>query len=166
MCKHFIGIDPGEHGGVAVMNEAADVISIQPLAPLSILGIYEYLSRWAKESTFAAMEMVTGITSRGNMPGAHMHTFGRACGILECALTILSIAPLRLQRPTPQKWQKHLGIESRYKDGKKFTESPQQFKSRMNRIAKAGFPEVEGITLATCDALLLCEYCRRLHEGL
>lgn len=166
MCKHYIGIDPGESGGMAVMNAKGDVLGLQAIKPLSMMGIYHWLVRYAKEDTFACMELVTGFIFGSESPGAHMFTFGANTGSIEMALTIMGIAPLRLKRPTPGVWQASLGIEPRYKTGKTFTESKPQFKSRMNKAAKAGFPEVKGITLQTCDSLLITEYCRRIHEGL
>ena len=44
-------------------------------------------------------------------------------------------------------------------------ESPVAYKRRLKGVAQQLFPDTEGITLKTCDALLLAEFLRRRKEG-
>jgi hypothetical protein len=57
---------------------------------------------------------------------------------------------------SPRSWMKAMGIRTRRK-----TETPTQWKNHLKQLAQQLFPH-EQITLATADALLIAEYCRRV----
>ena len=85
-----------------------------------------------------------------------MFKFGMSYGGLRMALTA---AQIPFESATPQNWQKSLGIG---KKGK--TETRTSFKNRLKAKAQQLFPNLK-VTLATSDALLLAEYCRRKRTG-
>jgi hypothetical protein len=61
----------------------------------------------------------------------------------------------------PSRWQQGLHISPRKK-----SEGRVLWKNRLKANAQRLFPEIaDKITLATADALLLAEYCRRLRQG-
>ena len=57
----------------------------------------------------------------------------------------------------PAKWQKAMGVK---RDGRARTE----WKRYLRQRAQAMFPRTPGITLATCDALLIAQYCWEQYE--
>jgi Holliday junction resolvasome RuvABC endonuclease subunit len=81
--------------------------------------------------------------------------FGVNYGIVRMALTAAGIP---FEEVTPQAWQKALGITHRKK-----TETPSEWKNRLRARAQQLFPSVS-LTLATADALLIAEYCRRINK--
>jgi len=94
-----------------------------------------------------------------SMPGqgvASMFKFGMGYGQLRMALVSASIS---FETVTPRTWQKAFGIIPRAK-----TESKTDFKNRLKAKAQELFPKAN-MTLAVCDAVLIAEYCRRLHSG-
>jgi hypothetical protein len=100
---------------------------------------------------FALVERVQGYIG-GAHPGSAMFKFGQSYGAILMALTSLRIP---YDTVTPQRWQKTLGIPPR-----KSTESKVDHKRKIKAKAQMLFPS-EHITLKTCDALLIAEYCRR-----
>ena len=163
----FLGIDPGRSGGMALLRHpdyapvtkkpvvVAKVCLSKLKTPRSILyWLDEYANLTGRY--VAVMERVGGyISSNFGIPGmgSAMFNFGKNFGWLEMALASYGI-PYSLVSPAT--WQRGLGITPR---GKK--ESKSDWKQRLASEARKRFPN-EKITLATADALLLAEYCRRL----
>jgi hypothetical protein len=98
-----------------------------------------------------------------NVASAHtMFTFGKSYGLIRMALIAAGIP---FSEVPPKRWQKGLHIP-----GKSKGESRTQFKNRLKAKAQQLFPWLPlrshgGVTLSTCDALLLAEYCKRSCEG-
>ncbi len=155
----YFGIDPGMSGGLA-WSEFGEVHA-DPM-PETERDIWEWLDvHYPKligksAAAFAVIEQVGGHIAGKNQPGSAMFKFGQSYGALRMALTAADI-PYELI--TPQKWQKGLGVVPRKKE-----ETKTQWKNRLKAHAQRLFPTAT-ITLATADALLIAEYCRRLREG-
>jgi len=148
----YVGIDPGQSGGLALLGNGYGVVSLVPI-PSS----YKDLLDWflgAEQEAFAVIERVHSMPKQGV---ASSFTFGKGVGALLMALTAAKIPHEEID---PRKWQKGLGITPRKKG-----EAKPQFKKRLQAFAEKLFPRTEGITMATCDALLISEFCRRYREG-
>ena len=113
---------------------------------------------WIKGCKLRQTETMCLIESVHAMPGngvSSMFKFGKGYGGLRMALVAAGIS---FEEVSPMKWMKEFGL----KRGK--TESKNEFKKRIRAKAQALFPQENGsITLATCDALLISEYCRRKY---
>lgn len=147
----YIGIDPGKSGGIAILYMDEVIAAKTPVTPADI---YSHLKTYSRKCT-AVIEQVGGYIGEGQ-PGSAMFNFGRGVGHLEMALLACGIPA---ESVPPRKWQKAMGISSRKK-----TETKAQWKSRLKSVAQRLFPS-ENVTLATADALLIAEYCRRKYEG-
>lgn len=150
----YLGLDPGAGGGIAALTVLAKgtiEVSTFPM-PATEADILELLKRleWTN-LCHAALEHVWSIPGQG---GAF--AFGRNVGHLEMALTA---AKIPFDKVLPKAWQKSLGIT--YAKGLTNTEKKNITKRRAQQL----FPALT-ITHAIADALLLAEYCRRLHRGL
>ena len=148
MSKKYIGIDPGKNGGIAVMNECGDVVDLvkMPATPQDLL---DFLFKY-KENSFCTLERVGGMPGNG---GSAMFNFGKGYGHLQMALLALGISTEDI---TPNKWEKAYQLGS----SGKFTKT--EWKNRLKAKAQQMFPALgKKVTLATCDALLICEYGRR-----
>ncbi len=106
--------------------------------------------------TFCVIEKNTGFVGGKGNPGSFMFQFGKTTGILHGFLVAAGIPH---EEVTPSTWQKALGIPPRKK-----TETKGKFKARLRQHAERLFPGVKA-TLATCDALLIAEFCKRKREG-
>lgn len=147
----YIGIDPGAHGGIAVLHANGDVFDIVTM-PDTPLEIFLYLQdvKSQAESVIALLENVGhGIPGQSSSATAK---FARHCGHLEMALISLSIPTSMV---TPNKWMRHfqLGRSSDY--------TKTEWKNRLKAKAQQIFPSLgRKVTLSTADALLMAEYLR------
>ena len=149
----YLGIDPGASGGFCLLEDGG-VVRLTPM-PKAIKGICNVFEHWYYASE-ALLEKVGGYLpkSEGNI-GSAMFQFGRSYGRLETLLTEWAIPYEEVQ---PAEWQRAVGISPRRKSEKKH-----QYKRRIKEQAITLFPGVKGITLNTCDALLIALYCRMKH---
>lgn len=169
----FLGIDPGAGGGLCALRGGTTEASVVDLRamPETELEIWSWIIRWWREShaaggVYAIIEQVGGYVHRsddpdskiGGQPGSAMFKFGWSYGGLRMALVAAGLREGETWRAVvPQTWQKGLKISPRSKtEGEKRN----QFKGRLKAEAADLFPDVK-VTLKTCDALLLAEYCRR-----
>lgn len=135
----FIGIDPGQSGGVAVLNGYGVPLCVNsvkdrtPREVANLLGLYQHAS-------FATLELVHSMPKQGV---ASSFKFGRSFGMLEGMLAALGI-PYALV--SPSKWQQTLGCLSR--GNKNVTKTK----------AQQLYPAVT-VTHAVADALLIAHYC-------
>ena len=146
--KRYIGIDPGKHGGIAVMGADGEVLEVvkMPETPQDLLDFLEQY----KDDSFCTLERVGGMPGNG---GSAMFNFGKGYGHLQMALLALHIPT---EDVTPNKWEKtyQLGSSGKY--------TKTEWKNRLKTKAQQMFPHLgKKVTLATCDALLICEYGRR-----
>lgn len=149
----YIGVDPGESGGLVCLspNNAAYLVKMPPTER----DISDWFRRWLDKDIRAVIEKVGGYTGSGQ-PGSAMFKFGASYGGLRMALVAAGIP---FEEVTPQKWQRALGITPKKKE-----QSKTQWKNRLKAVAQQLFPHVI-ITLATADAILIAEYCKRKHQG-
>lgn len=145
--KQIIGIDPGEHGGIAVLDQAHKVIEVvkMPETPLDIL---EFLRKYNPEEAMVYLEDVG--KGRPGQSSKATATFARHNGHLEMALLALGFSTVKV---TPQKWIKM------YQLGKSSDYEKSEWKRRLKAKAQELFPNLgKKVTLLTCDALLISLY--------
>lgn len=156
----YLGIDPGQSGGIAILNGEKAIAFPMPVSETDLWDlIKEYGTPHVRHPSngptcYAVMEKVSGMVASSigvpNM-GASMFTFGRSYGLLWMALIAAGI-PFDLVHP--KRWQKEFGIQ------KERGETQTKWKGRLKAIAQRLFPNAR-TNLATADALLLAEYARR-----
>lgn len=142
----FIGVDPGQGGGIAVVNAYGRPVAATRM-PATDRDILETLS--AARGTGAARAVLEFVRSSPQMGVVSAFKFGCGYGGLRMALVALGIP---LEEVVPRRWQ---GALSCLSGGDKNVTKAK---------AQELFPEVT-VTHAVADALLLAEYCRRLHLG-
>jgi crossover junction endodeoxyribonuclease RuvC len=151
--RYFLGIDPGKAGGVCSLGDTGDILTVSRM-PDTESDIADWFASWSQSNCFAVIEKVHSFPGQGV---ASSFTFGRGYGGLRMALICHGIP---FEEVTPRVWQKALGITKR-----RDSETKGAFKNRLKGKAQELFPS-EKVTLATADALLIAEYCRRKMEGI
>lgn len=147
----FIGIDPGQSGGIGVINGAGSYVDKMPDTERDL---FNYLVSVVAQSSCGLRgecEIIAFIEQVHSMPRqgvASSFKFGMSYGMLRMALICTGIP---FESVTPQKWQKELQCLS--KGDKNVT------KKRAQEL----FPQLK-ITHATADAILLAEYARRTRK--
>jgi hypothetical protein len=161
----YLGIDPGQSGGIVVLADDGTVhlISKMPATEGDLAQLFEHQISPLGIS-YCLIEKVHSFPDQGV---ASSFTFGRGTGIL---IGLLMAHKIRFEEITPQAWQKLLAIPPRVKKPKKPKlpfyppdESQAEWKNRLKAKAQQMFPSV-GVTLATADALLIAETCRRMNR--
>ncbi len=140
----YIGIDPGINGGIAALEADGFVASVAPM-PSSDRDMLTKLNEMKIGSSRAMLEFVR---SSPQMGVASSFKFGCGYGGLRMALAAYEIP---FDEVTPLKWQNAMGCRTRGD------------KNVSKRRAQELFPSLK-VTHALADALLLAEYCRRLHR--
>ena len=153
---NFIGIDPGLSGGIAWKDSNWPARSYKMPATDKDLHQMVSMSVPADKSVqcFAIVELVTGWMPGSRAVTSQMFKLGKNYGAILMALTSLNIP---FEVVMARVWQKALGIARRKKG-----ESDNKWKNRLKSKAQQLYPKVN-VTLATADALLILEYCRRKH---
>lgn len=148
----YIGIDPGLKGGIASILPENEIVLI-PM-PETEKDIWEVFSDYNGGRCYSLIEQVHSMPGQGV---ASTFKFGTGYGGLRMALTAAEI-PFETVRP--QDWQKAIKVKPKSK-----TESKDDFKKRLRAHCQRMYPKLEGITLKTCDALLIATYLQRKTEG-
>jgi len=153
--RSFIGIDPGQSGGIAWLGNDGTVLDCIKM-PATEADLWRWFDKDVRQGPkgliHAAIEKVHAMPKQGV---SSTFKFGMEYGGLRMALIAAGIP---FDQVTPQAWIKALGIHS-----KKKTETGTQWKNRLRAQAQQLFPR-ETITLAKADALLIAEYCRRTYR--
>ena len=150
----YLGIDPGKSGGMVAL--CGDGVRTQHLSG-TLHQLWGWLSEYPKAgfTTHAVLERVGGYVGGNPTPGSAMFNFGACYGHLEMALVAAGIP---FDRVTPAVWQRAMGVPPR--NGATKAEHKRKLKARAEEL----FPSVK-VTLATADAILLAEFCRRKRTG-
>lgn len=146
----FIGIDPGQSGGIAAIGSAG--YEIVPM-PETRKQAFDYLN----QVTFEAKRTVAVVEKVASRPGqgvASMFKFGKGYGEL---LGILTALHCEILEPTPQAWKKIM------------LAGTDKGKDASIQVCENLFPNVQ-LVLPRCrkphdgmaEALLLAEYGRRV----
>jgi Holliday junction resolvasome RuvABC endonuclease subunit len=140
----FLGIDPGVTGGMVCLEADGTVRAAVTMPPTEHDVYATLLELLEDEEAHAVLERVWSSPQMGVVSA---FTFGRGYGALRMALTAAAVP---FDEVTPPTWQTAMGCRS--KGDKNLTK----------RRAQALFPG-QTVTHRTADALLLAEFCRRMH---
>lgn len=154
---HYIGIDPGKGGGMALLADDGRVVDVRKM-PETERDLADIFEEWIDAGRAEGPRPVKAMLERVNagawgagkggqkMGVSSAFSFGMGYGGLRMALTVLKI-PFDLV--SPQTWQKVIGCLT--KGDKNVSKAK----------AQQLFPSVKKVTHANADALLIAEYCRR-----
>jgi len=162
-CKQrlYCGIDPGQDGAFAALDEDGQVVGLFGFDKLSERDLFDGLMSWMSADDSAESKpmwcMLERVGARPLQGVASSFKFGMSYGFVRCALFAAAIP---FDEVTPAKWQEKMRCPKGEKKDKK----------KINRErAQQLFPDVY-MTLsgehAVADALLIAEYGRRLRLGL
>ena len=144
--NHYMGIDPGYSGAIAVVDENGALVDLQRLKDTEH-DVADFVAAYQQRTELAILEKVNAMPRQGVSSTFKFGTsYGFCRGLLVCHR-------VRFEVCTPGKWQRAMGCLS--KGDKNVTKA----------AAQRLFPR-EKVVHATADAMLLAEYARRLvQEG-
>lgn len=152
----YCGVDPGASGGIALLDPEGAIVDVTPM-PETPADIAAYFEEFAPRIRMATIESVHSFPGQS---ANSMFKFGWNAGLLHMALIAMKIP---FEFALPGKWQQPLGCivvgrkgpNDHYADKKRF------IKARIQEL----FPQ-QKVTLKTCDAIGIAEFCRRKSRGL
>ena len=148
--KKCIGIDPGKSGGIAVITD--EKVKLYP-CPKTVKDmaflIGECLTNFSAYKTRVFLEKVWAFPTDGRTGS---FSFGENYGQWQGILLAHELDPVLV---TPKTWQSHFEI-------KKGLPKPIR-KKLLKKLANDRCPDTKGITLKTCDALLIGIYGLETH---
>lgn len=168
--KHYIGIDPGSHGYIVVLDEEGKYLNSLAIEDSTEQEVARFVFKWSRAEAVALMEDVHSMPGQGV---ATTFAFGRNVGFLQGILVALQI-PYTLV--TPRKWQKEMWIAKDMvytvrKD--KHGEDKRQVAPKPTSINAATrlFPTTDlrksdrarNPHDGKCDALLIALYAKRMN---
>ena len=118
MMAWFIGIDPGQTGGLALVNAKGRLLKVAPMPAIAgevvASGVADLLRTW----TLGAEERQPTVILEqvGSMPGqgvASTFKFGKSFGIL---IGVAQALDMPTERVRPQKWKKEFELIGKDKD--------------------------------------------------
>lgn len=111
MTQHFIGIDPGMTGGIAVLDSEGAIVRLERFDHKDLCDVlFEVFSSLGSTTAHVAIERVHARPGQGV---CSMFTFGTGYGRIQGWLAAKCID---FELHTPQAWQKILPISSTPKD--------------------------------------------------
>lgn len=152
----FLGCDPGVSGAFALLDPAGSIVDVTPM-PETAKDVSEYLAQFAPRIRFGVLESVHAMPKQGV---SSAFKFGRNVGMLHMGLVAHQIP---FDFVLPGKWQQPLGCIVQGRSGP--TDAKTEKKRHNKARAQELFPQ-QKITHAIADALLIAEYCRRVHSHL
>lgn len=144
----FIGIDPGQTGGIALIDAQYNAICVSPYNDQELIGVCRNL-QGVENSVVCCLEKV------GAMPGqgvTSMFNFGKSVGYIKGVLEAFGIP---YQEVTPKKWKGEFSLNSN--------------KAASAEVCKRLFPDISLLPTpkhkkphdGMAEALLMAEYARR-----
>jgi hypothetical protein len=165
LSKFFIGVDPGWSGGLVYaceMSLTGKTLYCTTPMPKAAGDIVDWFSRVRQlcdddgSEAHAVIEKVTGYVGNGGNPGSAMFQFGINYGV---CLAALGAARIPFDEVMAGAWQRVVHVSPRKK-----AEGKTVWKNRLKTRAQQLFPNLT-VTLNVSDALLIMEYCRRIHSA-
>lgn len=148
---YYIGIDPGQSGGIALITAEGGVVDAfkMPTTERDLLDALGDRIGWFGNAEGRAFAVIEKVGASPQMGVVSAFTFGKGYGALLMVLTALEVP---FDQVSPQKWQLVMGCRS---GGDK---------NVTKRRAQQLFPD-RTVTHAVADALLIAEFCRRVRGG-
>lgn len=145
----IIGIDPGAHGAIAVLQPDGTLFKVIAM-PDTPRDLYDTLkSLLSPHDAVCYLEDVgQGIPGQSSSATAK---FARHNGHLEMALIALGV---RFVKVRPQRWERTFSL------GRSGDFAKAEWKRRLKQKAQELFPSIK-VTLGNADALLIAEYGRK-----
>lgn len=150
----FIGIDPGQDGGLALLSATGELIDVQRMpaidSEVSGLLLSALLHDWRDMSRDACRVVIEQVHSLPGQGVSSTFKFGKSFGV---ALGVVQTMGFPMERVTPQTWKRMFVLIGKDKDASRGL-ATEMWPSMADRWK---FKKDNGLT----DAALLAEYGRR-----
>ena len=151
---YYIGIDPGQKGGIAVINERNALLDVFPYSNTKLFDIAKFMSN--VDEDVGVMCFIEDVHSMPKQGVASTFAFGKGFGYI---LGVVESSGIPYQLVSPNKWKKHFGLNSD--------------KNKSVEMAKRFFPAQTFLPTSRCtkpsdgmaEACLIALYGKRTDRG-
>jgi crossover junction endodeoxyribonuclease RuvC len=150
----FMGVDPGAKGAAAIISDKGKIHTTARFSQHTGPELAHWFRLSAGAGVIAVIEKVGAMPKQGR---TSMFTFGLNTGRIQ---GFLDAFRYEWTEATPQVWQRRMDII------KIKTHTKEQHKKRLLQIAQRKWPGFKSHHAELADALLIADYCRKLHLGL
>ena len=148
----YVGVDPGLSGALVCLSDRSIIACTKtPITERDILD-------WFKQFPLGTPALIEWINP--GYRGSGKSSMSKLYGSYKELRMALTASDMSWQDVKPGEWQQGLRIPPKTKAEK---ENQNKWKNKLKGKAQQLFPQ-EKVTLATADALLIAEYCRRTHR--
>lgn len=151
---NWIGIDPGQTGGLALLDSTGSLVDVQRMPAIdnevSGLLLAALLHDWRDMMSGESRVIIEQVHSMPGQGVSSTFKFGKSFGI---ALGVVQAMSLPMERKTPQSWKKEFSLIGKDKDASRY-KATEMWPSMASRWK---FKKDNGLT----DAALMAEYARR-----
>jgi len=155
MEEKWIGIDPGNSGGIAILKDRKITTKVFDPKRCTERDIFLFLEQHSINSICYLEKVSASGPAAGVQSARSMFTFGQSYGFIRGILTAIQIPFITIP---PATWMKEYGMKRKKDEGKS------AWKNRLRGLAEQLYPDIK-ITLAVADAVLLAEFARRNHRA-
>lgn len=163
MGPHFLGIDPGASGGLALIDPSAKSSRLRiwpmPESDWDMCRLLRSIQASSKSDCFAALEEISPATYRSKEKDDESRVYGtiKLYGHYRSIQAILTCLGIPSFTYAPRTWQKEYNLK------REKGESDSAWKSRLYHKAICLYPRCS-ITRQTADAVLLAILCHHKYE--
>jgi crossover junction endodeoxyribonuclease RuvC len=168
--KHYIGIDPGSHGYLVVIDQDGNCIQSLAIEDSTDQDIAQFFHAWHEQNAVAVMEKVHSMPGQGV---ATTFAFGQNVGFL---LGMLAAFQIPYTLVSPQKWQKAMWItddmvysirkDKNGEDKRQVAPKPTSINAATRLFPTTDLRKSERARNphdGKCDALLIALYAKRMN---
>lgn len=159
MKNAYLGIDPGQSGGLVLLDEKGAVLQAQRM-PETETDLFQLLEGWTSDYNIVK-GYLEKVRASPQMSKGSIWTFAQGYGTLRGFLVACRIP---FEDVAPQRWQKAIGVRDKTGARELKAVDITAKKNRHKAAAQRLFPTI-AITHALADAILLAEYGRRMERG-
>lgn len=152
----YYGIDCGVSGGIAQIKNRNDIslYSFKDCTIKDIVGLFSMIFGNDGDERFVIVERVHAMPSKFRGCSTSW-TLAESFSVVR---TLLAVEEVPYELVLPQTWQK--AMRCKFDKSVNYTKR----KKLLMTEAQSLFPNLQDITRDTADALLIAEYCRRVHK--
>lgn len=143
----FIGIDPGQKGGIAVLGEDMHICQLLPFSEVNMRDV----ASWYEGDSITVLEKVGAMPHQGVVS---MFNFGKGYGYI---LGVLETSRMPYQLVNPKTWQKEFSIHSKEDS---VATAKRLFPDANLKPTERSRKDSDGLS----DALLMAAWCYRNYS--
>lgn len=103
----YVGIDPGQRGGLSAINEENEIIFCLPMSNDNLINSFENLKEYSESLNVGIVACIEKVSAMPGQGVTSMFNFGKGAGFIE---GVLSSFKIPYQLVPPNAWKKSFSL--------------------------------------------------------